>query len=454
MSSLDLVAAEVRRLAEEAFQEVVRRIRDGQDARDAISAVQAGFNGQYVEMLRQSFSELLQTAVSSGQVREMPIGEVSLSRRLYANAREVSSAAREIIRQHTQAMADARKLALELYEGYGFKEGGDPLQVKAKLPKYLREAVRDAEFGPTYETLLRRIQTTQIKTEALKVSYLQVLDAAVEGAGSRRLERALRVAHYERNRYFANRIAQTELHRADTDRRGAEIMADDELEVVQIVLSSTHPRADICDLHAGVDKFGLGPGCYPKARAPKPPFHPFCRCLLRKRYDLTARLARERDAAERQWLEQRDDAHRIVGSRQKAADVLGGSPLVEVINEGRDPLYHLATLGSIDALPFADEESNGSVGAYSRAISSGRHGGFARVLASMGPTQLHKTIASLRATANDHIAKIASPEEYVSNWRERDPRYKSGLLKKWQTEVDVAREQISIVEDYLREQER
>ena len=47
-----------------------------------------------------------------------------------------------------------------------------------------------------------------------KAAYLQALDALEAGAGANRLKRLMRTAWYERNRYFANRIAQTELHRA------------------------------------------------------------------------------------------------------------------------------------------------------------------------------------------------------------------------------------------------
>jgi hypothetical protein len=77
-------------------------------------------------------------------------------------------------------------------------------------------------------------------------------------------------------RYFANRIAQTELHRAFTTKQAADLMEDEEVEWVQWRLSVTHPRPDICDLHAHVDRYGLGPGVYPKPLAPLPPAHPHC----------------------------------------------------------------------------------------------------------------------------------------------------------------------------------
>ncbi|MGB5064273.1 MAG: hypothetical protein WBQ37_10970 [Candidatus Competibacter sp.] len=46
-------------------------------------------------------------------------------------------------------------------------------------------------------------------------------------------------------------------------------------------MSSKHPKVDICDYHAKADLYGLGPGIYPKAAAPLPPFHPHCcYCLI------------------------------------------------------------------------------------------------------------------------------------------------------------------------------
>ena len=36
------------------------------------------------------------------------------------------------------------------------------------------------------------------------------------------------------------------------------------------MLSPNHPRVDICDMHASVNRFGLGRGVYPKGKNPWP----------------------------------------------------------------------------------------------------------------------------------------------------------------------------------------
>ncbi len=136
------------------------------------------------------------------------------------------------------------------------------------------------------------------------LAYLEAIDAMEKGRGAKVLEKKLGVAYQERMRYFANRIAQTELHRAWMDKQAAEIMADEGIEVVQFQMSGTHPRTDICDLYASQDAYGLGPGLYPKEHAPLPPLHPHCRCGLISKRLISAKGAKENPDAGRQYLRQ------------------------------------------------------------------------------------------------------------------------------------------------------
>lgn len=163
------------------------------------------------------------------------------------------------------------------------------------------------------------------------------------------LEKQLKIAFYERNRYFANRIARTELHRNYTDQVARELMDDDQMEYVQWRLSSTHPKTDICDRHAKLDAYGLGPGVYPKTDAPKPPAHPFCRCLLAPRVDLVpAQPPRFDPTAERRFLAKLDpkEARDVAGSWEKRRRVLeDGATLEDLYNAGKDELYRWKRLG-------------------------------------------------------------------------------------------------------------
>ena len=49
---------------------------------------------------------------------------------------------------------------------------------------------------------------------------------------------------------------------------------------MRVVLSPSHPRADICDEITSRDDYGLGPGGYPLDQLPLYPFHPLCLCIL------------------------------------------------------------------------------------------------------------------------------------------------------------------------------
>ncbi len=164
------------------------------------------------------------------------------------------------------------------------------------------------------------------------------------------------MAQREKNRlFFANRVAQTELVRAHQAKVAAEFMADATIDVVEVRINPMHPKRDICDLHAHADLFGLGAGCYPKAQAPRPPFHPFCGCRIRSRPDLAASAARRVPMGEAAYLRglAPDVAARVMGSRERAAAVMNGAPVADIINAGQDPAYRLLRLGDAAAVEHA-----------------------------------------------------------------------------------------------------
>lgn len=85
----------------------------------------------------------------------------------------------------------------------------------------------------------------------------------------------------ERTRYFADRIARTEMARAYQD--GFLLRWDNNEDCVayQWKLSGRHPRYDICDLYAKANLYGLGAGVFPKDKVPRLPAHPHCMCFLK-----------------------------------------------------------------------------------------------------------------------------------------------------------------------------
>lgn len=346
---LDEASARIEDIAREAYKRFLELVDQGIAPRDAISQVQATFDREYYQELADAFSKVLAEPWTAREMRDYLVGEVRLSNRLYEHWRLTSAEIAGIIRAHAQGVQQARELALALYEGYGFR-GVEPLRVLTgnfrTLPAELRALATEPAVRATILQAARRAAQSQLRTAALRSAYTQAFDAAIGGASRARLEKLLRVAVEEKSRYFANRIAQTELARAFSHRAAAELMADATIDVVQWRMSGAHPRADVCDLFANVDRFGLGPGCYPKRLAPKPLAHPFCRCRLRSRPDLRAASAVERPSAEREYLAAMGEerAARLLGSKDRLRQVMVGRPVRDVWNSSLDSQYRVRLL--------------------------------------------------------------------------------------------------------------
>jgi hypothetical protein len=352
---LDATALGLDNDLRDGYRKLLALIDDGMAPRDAIQAVLADFKGQYAELLAEGFTAILERSVGTASVLAMKVSGLTLSQRLYAESRNVSATVAGLVDRHAKGFQDARKLTLDIYEGYGFKPD-EVLKLSprnAKLPKYLRsELLTDPGLAGDLARHFTRVQMTNLKTPALKAAYLEALDAMEKGVGQEALARKLNVAYQERMRYFANRIAQTELHRAYADRQAVELMEDDSVEYVQWRMSAKHPKVDICDMLAKVDKYGLGPGIYPKAKAPKGPAHPFCRCVLRPIRALNGAKANLDPAAEREWLKQQDahSAAQVMGSKARRDAVLKkGEDALSVWNgTHKDSMYHVRTVGEVD----------------------------------------------------------------------------------------------------------
>lgn len=350
---LGMVEEAIRTAADDSMGQLVEQLRQGAIPRETIEAALQQFDGVFYETLAGAYSQVLGTTMGVQSIKALEVGGLKLSTAMYGYGKAVTEEVLGIINRHAKGMQSARKLALEIYEGYGFRDpAAEPLKLSPrnpKLPKYLREVLRDENAKTAMQRIITRAQATEIKTPNLRAAYLQAIDEFENGAGMARLQKVLDVAANERMRYFANRIAQTELHRAYSDQQAREFMADKSVEVVQVKMSATHPKVDICDMHSSLNKYGLGPGCYPKPLAPKPPFHPFCRCILQPRWDLKKAAARDRAKAEQAFLiEAGDDGPKIMGSRAKWIAAKNGTPVEEILNAGKDPMYRLARVGDDD----------------------------------------------------------------------------------------------------------
>ncbi|MDA3046699.1 ADP-ribosyltransferase [Campylobacter sp. VBCF_06 NA8] len=266
--------------------------------------------------------------------------DITLSDNLYLRLREVEKEAKQIIKTHLKEQKTIKDLALKLYEGYDFKS--DPLKIKKKLPKYLKEQIAPLS------------QIKKLKTPNLKASYMQALKAKSDEAKAK----ALKIAMYEKGRFYANRIAQNEANIEYMRERATEILNNDEIEVVRVKMSKTHPRADICDYHANVDLYGLGRGIYPKELAPLPPFHPFCRCRLIPKFSESAKGAKLNPNAEKEFIKSLAPYKQaqILGSKRRALEFLSSDKsMVEFYNQSKPQRYKTATIGEILGLNLRNE---------------------------------------------------------------------------------------------------
>lgn len=354
--------ASINALAAAAFATLWRALTDQPDLspREAIAKAQLEFGGGFAQAIAAAFSDLLQRSVGVAEVRAMPVGDLTLSRRLYLHNVQTAAEVVALIREHAKGVQQAQELALALYDGYTPAAGVvRPLEgrARASLPKALRALTDDPPVRRELTALLVRgqQQAARVQSRALRAAYSEAIDAWQKGAGQTALRRKLDVAFQEKNRFFADRIAQTELHRAHQAQVASDLMEDDLTTVVQVRINPSHPRADICDLHARADLWGLGEGCYPKPEAPRPPFHPFCRCVLRSRPSLDAADARFVPGGAAGYLRALgpDRAAAVMGSAERAHKVLNGAPVALVVDAGKPEAYRTVRVGDTAALEHA-----------------------------------------------------------------------------------------------------
>lgn len=238
------------------------------------------------------------------------------------------------------------QIAIHKDEGYDFKD--DPLKVKEKYPKYLWEKSANTKVK-------------NIKTPALRAAYSKILKDESKLVANQ----ALKISGYEKARYYAKRIALNETARAYNDARAFEYANSKDIQVVKIQMSKTHPRTDICDYYASVDKYGLGAGVYPKDKAPVPPFHPFCRCQMIPKYAHEYPKPKLNAKADKEYLEGLKEWQRarILGSKDKAKEALKTGDINSVFNAMKPERYKVKNIDEVAEF----QKQNGIISALNKA---------------------------------------------------------------------------------------
>lgn len=332
---LDDISGNLEKLSENAFLQILKLIDKGYSPREARIAVEDALkklNDERTALIVKGFEAIMGAAIAGEYVKNLKIGGLTLSKKLYQNKEDVSRLAQKIINDALKERKTLQQIARKLYDGYDFQD--DPLKIAPKIPKYLREDIMKAST--------RRAR--KLKTPALRAAYVKL----IEDAQKKEVSKQLRAVVYEKGRYYANRIAQTELFRAHSEAVARKMMQDEKLEVVRIDMSSTHRIVDICDYHSGTNQYGLGKGCYPKELAPIPPFHPFCRCKLSPVYTKSAKNARYDKNAGVKFIERLPESKRrsVLGNESRVNYFMKKKPdLVAMLDKKKE--YKTKRLGEI-----------------------------------------------------------------------------------------------------------
>ena len=257
---------------------------------------------------------------------EINLTEIELSKMLYNNSNLIAYKVSSILKEAIKFKKTYKDAAMEIFDGY--KSGVGVLDAKKVLPKYLQEAINKKKFNKQIEKL---------KTTNLRLAYKK-LAKYLKNESEKTLKDLLYVSYNEKIRYYAERIAKTELHRATMTKRAKEYLKDDEVEFVRFEMSSSHPKIDICDYYANLD-IGYGRGIVPKNEMRTLPLHPNCNCIYAPYYGKIKKSKVKGDPYKK-VLDNFDnyEKRQILGSYSKLEQFKRGKHPEEIFNEIR-PKY-------------------------------------------------------------------------------------------------------------------
>lgn len=277
-----------------AFEKEIKRLlKEGKTAKEAVKGAYKKY--PVMKTLEKELQKQLEEEMKRGAGEEMPITAIhdalsrvwspdnlTLSERTTKGGKEITAQAASIIAEAIKKGKSVQKTALALFDGYGYGHVL-PTQDIPEFMKKLTEIGRITDYkGQEFHKTLREVerQLKRVNVQGMKIAYGKIKEA-IETGNEKKINKAVYVATQERTRYFARRIARTELARAYGDGAMAKWENDEDCVAFQWKLSTGHPFCDICDLYAHADLHGMGPGIFPKDKVPRLPAHPNCMCHLR-----------------------------------------------------------------------------------------------------------------------------------------------------------------------------
>ncbi len=283
------------------------------------------------KILERIEKELRDYYAPFSQSKELAIDPVLLSEILYKNAKDTARLVAKIIEDGIRAKDTVREIAMKLYEGYGYNDK-EVLNATKTLPNYLKQALKKREF----KKALRQIE--KLRTKPLRIAYKKILQTAEE-LTDKAIQKAIYTAVQEKMRYYANRIAETEAHRALMSKRAYEYLHDKRLKLVRYRMSVSHPKMDICDFYANLD-IGYGRGVVPKEMMRTLPLHPHCRCVYEPYHKKVEAKPKPWERAVKETMAKfsKKEQREILGSYKNLEKFLNGEDIEKIFNDLR-PKY-------------------------------------------------------------------------------------------------------------------
>jgi len=252
--------------AQKLYKEVLQAYKDNPHLTmgEILNKYLKDFNDDVAKELNATIIDMMGNLGDKFVATAIPYTLTELSSALYKNAKSTAKVTYEVLKTHIATQSTINEIREALYDGYGYEE---LLPVKKTLPRYL-------------STALAEEKVKRLTTKPLKSAYMAVLDAK----NDKQLDKAMRVALYERSRYYATRIAKTEEAKEFTLSNAVRHIEKD-VKLVRWTLSSLHRTTCICEFYANQD-IGYGRGIYRLMDAPAPVYssHPNCLCSLRPYY--------------------------------------------------------------------------------------------------------------------------------------------------------------------------
>jgi hypothetical protein len=255
--------------------------------RGVLQAAYSGAGGVDAVLSRPAFEQAVLGSTWAGD-------NIPTIVRLRNAPRQMQAAVTSSVRSAVIQGDSVRTLALKISDNFFARPliptmavSGDP------LPAQLLELTQRAVSGgldPILVGDLRRFRAEYIDkiggrfpdTSKLGAAYRE-LTQRLESGTDAQIASAIRAAVYHKARYLGERIARTEMARANFEGFAAQKFEDKQVAAIRFRLSPGHPKEDICDFICSVDN-GWGAGVYKRDSLPPYPFHPNCICWFEEIY--------------------------------------------------------------------------------------------------------------------------------------------------------------------------